>query len=289
MDNEILNILINDSKDISKIFLKQYIEIIDNAIKENRKRYKKDDIKYVYYEEHHILPKSIYIEHKNNKVNKVLLLPKEHFICHRCLCEIFPGKQMAYAFYKMACCNTQKGILKLTEEEYEEARNQISKHPMMLGISPSEETKQLLSKTLKEYWSNKTRNHTKEQDKKMVETRKKNGSYKQTPEQRKAKSDATKGRIYIHKDDKNKMIVKEDLDDYLAMGWIRGKKPYSEEHKKHIGEATRRMWEQDGFKDYWSQKYSGENNPFFGKHHTEETKKLIKDKRKERVKNNECK
>lgn len=57
-----------------------------------------------YYENHHILPKSL--GGVNNSYNIVLLTPREHFICHWLLIKIYPKgsnerKKMLYAFWNM--------------------------------------------------------------------------------------------------------------------------------------------------------------------------------------------
>ena len=59
---------------------------------------------------------------------------------------------------------------------------------------------------------------------------------------------------------------------------------HSEETKKKIGQANSqslkgKAWSENQ-KILMSNKFSGENNPFYGKHHTEETKKKISDARK---------
>lgn len=66
-------------------YSKWYLNIIFKAKLENRKKLKKDNIEYVYYENHHILPKSIFIEYKDLKINKwngVLLTYREHILIH---------------------------------------------------------------------------------------------------------------------------------------------------------------------------------------------------------------
>lgn len=275
MNEKILNILINDSKDTSKLFLNQYIEIINNAIKEHRVRYKKIDNRYVYYEEHHILPKSIYVDYINIKDNKILLLPKEHFICHRCLCEIFPGQQMAYAFYKMACCNPKNGTLQITPEEYELARSIHQKYPPFLNKHHSQNTKEILREKSKKYWESGGYMHSHEQDLKMVNTRRNKNNYVQTKEQKLKKSKALKGKIFINNGLINKRINPEDLENYISNGWKKGKKPLSEEHKKNISKNSKKMWQREGFKEYWSDHYSGKNASFYGKHYSEKSKKLM--------------
>lgn len=66
-------------------YSKYYLLIIEKAKAENRKKLKKDNLNYIYYENHHILPKSIFPEYKDLKYNPwngILLTAKEHFICH---------------------------------------------------------------------------------------------------------------------------------------------------------------------------------------------------------------
>ena len=49
----------------------------------------------------------------------------------------------------------------------------------------------------------------------------------------------------------------------------------SEEHKRKIGENSKSMWENEKYRNKMSEKKKGENNPNYGKHHSEETKKKI--------------
>lgn len=93
--------------------LKEYFKIIRQALSENRAKNQG-----TYYEAHHIVPKSF-----GKKSSTVLLLPEEHYRCHKLLAEHFKhhtayGKKMLWAFHRIAY---DKGR-KLTAEEYGEAR-----------------------------------------------------------------------------------------------------------------------------------------------------------------------
>ena len=93
--------------------LKSYFEIIRFALSQKRK--KGDD---VYYESHHIVPKSL---GKNSTT--VLLTPEEHYKVHRYLAETFTGhtsygQKMLWAFHRMTYNNGRQ----ITEQEYAEAR-----------------------------------------------------------------------------------------------------------------------------------------------------------------------
>jgi hypothetical protein len=94
-----------------------YNKIINNA--KSQIRSKKDS----YFERHHIIPKTVGGD--NSKENIVLLTAKEHFVCHRLLCFIYPeSKSLRFAFWAM--CNQLKGDVKrdykVTSRTYEDAK-----------------------------------------------------------------------------------------------------------------------------------------------------------------------
>lgn len=89
-------------------YLLVYETIIENAQMENRKKGKD-----VYYELHHIIPKSIlpeYTDLTKHKWNGVLLTPKEHFIVHRLLCKFTTGKARITSLraYNAVCHKTRR-------------------------------------------------------------------------------------------------------------------------------------------------------------------------------------
>lgn len=53
------------------------------------------------------------------------------------------------------------------------------------------------------------------------------------------------------------------------------RKPFTEEHKINMSKAKKKEWD-DGIRE----SFAGENNPFFGKHHTEKTNQINSDKHK---------
>ena len=99
-------------------YRKVYMAIIAKAIKENRKKLSRDAENYVYYEAHHILPKSLFPNWRRRKSNLVLLTPREHYICHMCATKIWPTKEMACAFMMM--CNSSKNSImySISRENY---------------------------------------------------------------------------------------------------------------------------------------------------------------------------
>ena len=64
-----------------------YNSLVNQARFQCRKKLKRTDSDFVYYENHHILPKCL--GGTNDKENMVLLTAREHFIAHRLLCKIF--------------------------------------------------------------------------------------------------------------------------------------------------------------------------------------------------------
>lgn len=117
--------------------LKEYFKIIRQALTTNRKKGKE-----IYYESHHIVPKSF-----KKKSKLVLLTPEEHYECHKILAEVFSthllyGQKMLWAFHRLAYDKKRK----LTKEQFGEARRilmNIWKRPK------SEETKRKISLKLK--------------------------------------------------------------------------------------------------------------------------------------------
>jgi hypothetical protein len=88
------------------------MHIINNAKKEKRIKLKNTDSNYIYYEKHHILPKSIFSNWKKEEKNMVLLTAKEHFICHLLLQKIYKCTEIRRAFLYMSNYN------KLNSKQY---------------------------------------------------------------------------------------------------------------------------------------------------------------------------
>jgi predicted RNase H-like nuclease len=107
----------------------------------------------VYYEAHHIVPECLggggRVTQWKTHSNIVLLTGKEHFICHRLLCKIYPDNlKLAHAFWGM--CNQHRNYQDryvASPRAYEEARSMHSKilaqsmkgHTLNSGRKQSEE------------------------------------------------------------------------------------------------------------------------------------------------------
>jgi hypothetical protein len=100
-------------------YLKIYNRIVERAT--NR-----DVLGYV--ENHHVIPKCLGGD--NKKSNIVSLTAKEHYICHKLLCEIYPNEsKLKYAFWRM--CNVanneyQERNYKVSAKVYSRIKDEIS-------------------------------------------------------------------------------------------------------------------------------------------------------------------
>lgn len=116
-------------------YSKVYYQIIENAKAENRT--KNDNI---YYEEHHIIPRSL--NGSDDENNKVLLADKEHYICHKLLTYVYKGnRKMTCAFHFMTFSKKYGKLV--SSRDYQYAKELLRKTPV------SEETRKKLSIALK--------------------------------------------------------------------------------------------------------------------------------------------
>lgn len=122
-------------------YLKIYNEIIERA--KNREI---DG----YVEKHHIVPKCV--GGNNKKDNIVSLTPKEHYVCHRLLCEIYPNEtKLKYAFWRM--CNVanneyQNRNYTVSASVYSRIKNEISKLMSKKVKNYSKETRKLIGEKI---------------------------------------------------------------------------------------------------------------------------------------------
>ena len=125
-----------------------YIKIINKAKSQNRVKLRKNNPNFVYYEIHHILPKSIYLEYsslKENPWNAVLLTAREHFICHLLLTKHYKKTNNKPFYIKMS-----KAFMILSNTgKY----NSHSFSSTKLNLSCSDETKQKIGIANKKSYS----------------------------------------------------------------------------------------------------------------------------------------
>lgn len=133
-------------------YRKAYIKIIRNAKSQNRR--KGDG---TYYEQHHILPKSLFPLWAKKKSNLVLLTAREHFFVHELLTKIYPSNEMSFALFAFITRpNADYKIGPRTYEKLKVARAQllsetmkgnnfnIGRKPWNAGIEMDDEHKDFL-------------------------------------------------------------------------------------------------------------------------------------------------
>lgn len=107
-------------------YRKVYLEIIKKAKQENRVKGNG-----IYYEAHHVLPRSIFPLWSKRKSNIVLLTGREHFFCHQLLTKIFPCREMHIALFYMAN-NSGRLYGHCTSKEYARLRTLVSEERSIL-------------------------------------------------------------------------------------------------------------------------------------------------------------
>jgi hypothetical protein len=96
---------------------KIYDAIIEKARKENRKKVKKLCIDYIYFENHHIIPRCL--GGNDSKNNQILLTAKEHFVCHKLLTYIYKGnRKLVSALHRMIFSRRYGEIISGRDYEY---------------------------------------------------------------------------------------------------------------------------------------------------------------------------
>jgi hypothetical protein len=95
-----------------------------------------------YKEKHHIVPKCL--NGSNNKLNLVELTAREHFLCHKLLCEIHPNNhKLLYALWLMAIGkqkNKKYEVYKVSSREYERVKILFVEQSKLKKITNSHKT-----------------------------------------------------------------------------------------------------------------------------------------------------
>ena len=125
-------------------YSKWYLDIIFKAQSQNRVKLNKLHENYLYYEQHHILPHSLFKEYSNLKEykwNDVILTAKEHFICHLCLVKHYKSINYTYGERKMSrAVQALSNFGKYNSKDYQYFK---------FNLTCSEDTKQKMSERMK--------------------------------------------------------------------------------------------------------------------------------------------
>ena len=177
-------------------YRKVYVAIINKAkLEQNKGLRPKSPYKYrklrkndssIYFEFHHILPRSLFPRWANKKTNIVPLTLREHFFCHKLLSKIYNGPEMAYALWLLSQLPNHKEVV--SSREYEKIRMLIWNYQARFGPKNG-----FFQKTHTE--ENKRKNaewhHTHKYSKEVYDKiHEKNRGSHRTPEQRKRQSEA---------------------------------------------------------------------------------------------------
>lgn len=134
-------------------YSKIYYQIIDSSKNKNRKKLLPSHVDYVYYERHHILPKSL--GGSNDPENLVLLTQKEHYICHLLLIKMCKSKrhyyQMVRAFdWLSKFWNKYRNIDTAIYQKIKHDLTEYKRERMLLNpISKRKEVREKISKANK--------------------------------------------------------------------------------------------------------------------------------------------
>jgi len=251
-------------------YTKYYCNIIEAALLRPQDRKHLKAI-YGYVESHHILPRCFGLGGEKDKENLVFLTAKEHFIIHLCATKMFESifkNKMIFAFRQLKSNNKH-------QDRHINSRMYAIIKPdfkSFIRLYKGEQVKYLYKNQVEEIsllekdgWSREMTEEFKEGRVGQMKGR------KHSEESKKKMSEATKGKPKEH---------------------LRGIKRTEEEIAKMI--ETKRLKKENNPEEYWASfkkgaetrkkmyesgelDMSGENNPMYGKHHTEEAKKKISD------------
>ena len=130
-----------------------YYNIVNYAKSQDRKKLKSLHVNFIYFELHHIIPKCL--GGTNEKDNLVLLTAREHFLCHWLLTKMFSNfrkiKQMQRALSRFHSINKNM-CRNLTSKQYAIARSMYK--ISQTGYTHTQESKEKISKAVKERWKN---------------------------------------------------------------------------------------------------------------------------------------
>ena len=121
-------------------------ELLYNSIIEKAKSDNRIICDGMYYERHHIKPRSLFKELEKDADNIELLTPKEHFICHMLLERIYDTRQMKFAIWRM--CNDGKYKVSSRYYDYVKKKIAIESSKLNKGKKASEETRKKISLAL---------------------------------------------------------------------------------------------------------------------------------------------
>lgn len=199
-------------------YKKIYLQLIEKAKNANRIKLNRTNENYVFYENHHIIPKAE--GGLNTDENMVLLTPKEHYIAHLLLAKITGTKSQIFAFNLMSNRTGNSHNYTLFREELsniisEQTKKYIEKngHPKgMLGKNHSIKTKKILSEisSNRTYPSQKGKFCVKDKDGNIIKISKEDFDKSSEYES------IHKGMVVVKDKDGNNFLINKDDPRYLS-------------------------------------------------------------------------
>ncbi|MDR3503023.1 MAG: hypothetical protein P4L79_10630 [Legionella sp.] len=232
-----------------------YLKIILNAKEQNRVKTKISQENYIYFESHHILPKSLYPEYKNQSDfpwNYVLLTGREHYICHLLLTKIFTGKfksSMCWAFHiltygkhKIYRSKSYELCRKIHSKNVSETHTgKIVSSTTVGKFKRTQETLERMSKSKQgkyegennpnynNRWSQEQKEHLGKVRRELgLAKGEKNCNSNPIVKEKKrirftGSGNNQFGKSWIVKENQEKCVPKEDLDSWFSNGWLKGR------------------------------------------------------------------
>jgi NUMOD3 motif len=245
--------------------LKIYEAIIQKAKSENRIKLRKNQEGYIYYDNHHIIPKCL--NGSDEQDNRQLLTDKEHYVCHKLLTYIYPHHRgITCAFHRMTYSKNGNHIK--TARDYAYAKKLIRNIPISKEtkkkMSESGKNRPTASKETREKLSKKStgRLHTEETKQKMkkpkseehIKNIKKNHAH--ISGEKHGKHGKSNYDIWIEKYGLEEANKKLELYKQVMSLSMQGK-THKEETKIKIRKSSKGKHDNNGV-----------NNPMFGKKHS---------------------
>ena len=230
-----------------------YFSLVARIQSESRTKLPKISDDYVYYERHHILPRSLGGSDENS--NLVLLTAREHVICHWLLTKMCLTKdderKMVNAYFKMACVGPDHQ--RVPARLYARIREQRS----MLGHSDETRQKMKESRAKRPPVSDETREKMRQSQLNSSYDKHKPLTEEHKAKLRKPKSEETKAKMSraqkgkrVSSETREKLrqanlgkVYSDDLKK--KMSEVRKGKPKSEATKIKMREAAIRRWRGD--------------------------------------------
>ena len=177
-----------------------YQQLVNRAKKENRD-YNSTEC----YERHHIIPKCMGGKGKNTQwrthPNIVVLTPREHYLSHSLLCEIYPEEpKLKFALWAMSNQLGDQRKYKISSRQYQKVREDYIN--LVKGIPKTKEHRKNISKALK----GKKRNEFSEEHKQNLSKNTKGIKKKKKHKEKISKS-------------KNIPVFQYDLDGIFIKQW----------------------------------------------------------------------